>query len=71
MKRTDVFRGTFLRWGEVVGLRGVTWEDRSMEEFITREENFHEVGAGFSSIIKKKKNEKIKDFFSTGSNEQH
>ena len=33
---------------------GVTWEDLSMEEFIIREENFHEGATGFSSIIKKK-----------------
>ena len=49
MKRTDVFRGTFSRWG---GLgEGLTWLDLSMEEFIIREENFHEGSAGFSSII--------------------
>ena len=30
---------------------GVTWDDLSMEEFIMREENFHEEGAGFSSIM--------------------
>ena len=28
-----------------------------------REENFHEGGAGFSSIIKRKNNEKINNFF--------
>ena len=50
MKCTDVFRGTFSRWGGV-GREEVTWEDLSMEEFIMREENFHEGAAGFSSII--------------------
>ena len=30
---------------------GVTREDLSMEEFIMGVENFHEGGAGFSSII--------------------
>ena len=30
---------------------GFTREDFSMEEFIMGEENFHERGAGFSSII--------------------
>ena len=50
MKFTEVFRGTFSRWGgsEGGGLRG---EDLSVEELIMREENFHEGGAGFSSII--------------------
>ena len=51
MKCTDVFRGTFSRWGGGGSGGGVTWEDLSMEEFIMREENFHEGGAGFSSII--------------------
>ena len=45
-KRTDVNRGLF-RGGE----SRVTWEDLSMEEFIMREENFHEGGTGFSSIV--------------------
>ena len=35
--------------------KGVTWEILSTEELITREENFHEGGVGFSNIIKKKK----------------
>ena len=30
-----------------------TWKDLSMEEFNLREDNFHEGGTGFSSIIKK------------------
>ena len=62
MKCTDVFEGHF-RVGVGVG-RGkeVTWEDLSMEEFITSEENFHERSAGFSSIIKKN-NEKMFFFF--------
>ena len=36
------------RWEEV------TWEDFSLEEFIIMEENFHDGGARFSSIVKKK-----------------
>ena len=45
------FRGAFFVLGwEWVGVR-VTWEDLSMEEFIMREDNFHEGGVGFSSII--------------------
>jgi len=32
---------------------GVTREDLSMEEFIMREKNFYEGGAGLSSIIYK------------------
>ena len=35
----------------VEGGEGVMWEDLSMEEFIMREENFHEGASGFSSII--------------------
>ena len=54
MKCTDFFRGTFSRWGGSGSRERITWEDLSMEEFIMREENFHEGGAGFSSIIKKK-----------------
>ena len=61
MKCTDVLGGTFSRWGGDGS--GVKWEDLSMEEFIMREENFHEGGAGFSSIIKKKNNKKINNFF--------
>ena len=30
---------------------GVTREDLSVEEFFMREENIHEGGAGFSSIV--------------------
>ena len=48
-KCTNVFRGTFLQWGDRG--EGVTWENLSIEEFIMREENFHEGGTGFSSII--------------------
>ena len=52
MKCTDVFRGTFSCCWVGVGLGdGVTREDLSMEEFVMREENFHEGGVGFSSII--------------------
>ena len=38
-------------WVGVGRGEGVTWEDLSMEKFIMREENFHEGGAGSSSII--------------------
>ena len=37
-----------------MGYEGVTWEDLQMEEFIMKEDNFHEGGAEFSIIIKKK-----------------
>ena len=37
-------------WG-----KGATWEDLPLEEFVMGEEKFHEGGAGFSSIIFKKK----------------
>jgi len=42
-----------------------TLGELSLEEFIMGEVNFHEGSAGFSSIIKKKNNEKInmKKFF--------
>ena len=30
------------------------WDDLPLEEFVMGEEKFHEGGAGFSSIIKKK-----------------
>ena len=43
------FQGTFSGWGG--GGSGVTWEVLSMEEFIMRQENFHEGCEGFSSII--------------------
>ena len=42
-----------------------------MEEFIMREENFHEGDAGFSSIIYKKQKIYKKKVFSSGSKEQH
>ena len=46
------------------GVEGRGYGDLSMEEFIIGEENFHEGGAGFSSIIKKKmKNKYEKGFF--------
>ena len=56
-KCTDVFRGIFLVWegylrGE--GYRGGFFH----EELLTGKETFNGGGAGFSSIIKKKKNEK-------------
>ena len=41
----------------------VTWEDISMEKFIMREENVHEGGAGFSSIIEAKKEKINKKMF--------
>ena len=48
------------------------WGKLSMEEFLMGEENFYERGAAFSSIIKKKNNEKINmKKFSTESKEQH
>ena len=50
MKCTDVFSGTFSPGGDGSG-EGIMWEDLSMEEFFTREENIHERGAGFFSII--------------------
>ena len=58
------FREDIFGWG-----RG--WEEGdilgelSFEEFVMGEENFHEGSAGFTSIIKKKNNEKInmKKFF--------
>ena len=71
-KCTCVFRRIF--WlGEGLKRGGYTG-GTSIEEFVMGEENFHEGSAGFTSIIKKKKNnEKInmKKFFSAGSKEQH
>ena len=50
-KCTEVFRGIFrlgvLEEGDMSG-------ELPLEEFVMREENFHEGSAGFSSIIKKK-----------------
>ena len=43
------FQGDSFGLGEK--LRGVTWEDLSMEEFVLGEEHFNEGVAGFSSII--------------------
>ena len=53
----------FFSWGDRICV--ATWEDLPSEEFIMGEEKFHEGGAGFSSIIKKKNNEKsnMKKFF--------
>ena len=70
-KCTDIFREIF--WVGGGGLRGgVTWGDPSMEEFFLGEENFHEGGAGFSIIIKKKQWKNIYEkVFSTESKEQH
>ena len=39
-------------WGQGEGFTG---DDLSMEKFIMGEENFHERGTGFSSVIKKNK----------------
>ena len=58
------FQGDFFGLGG--DLRGgFTWEDLTMEELLMGEETFNGGGAGFSSIIKKKNNEKInmKSFF--------
>ena len=49
-KCTDVFRGILLV-GRDKKLKGVTWDDLSMEEFVMREENFNEGGTAFSSFI--------------------
>ena len=47
-----MFSGGIFHVGVGVGRsEEVTLEDLSMEEFFMREENFHEGGAGFSSII--------------------
>ena len=56
-KYTDFFRVDFSSDGGEGS--GITWEDLSVEEFIMGEENFDELGAGFSSIIKKNNNEKL------------
>ena len=49
-KCTDVFRRIF--WlGGVVENRGLCRGKLSMEEFVMGEEDFHEGGAAFSSII--------------------
>ena len=52
MKCTDVFRGRFFKlgWGWI---RGVCLRGSFHGQFIKREENFHEGGTEFSSIIKK------------------
>ena len=50
-----MFSGWLFRVGVGIGRgEGVTWDDLSTQEFIKREEIFHEGGAGFSSITKKK-----------------
>ena len=58
-KCTDVFSGIFFCLGGSFEGGGVTWEDISVEKPVLGEENFNEGGAGFSSIILKKNNEKI------------
>jgi len=50
-KYTDVFGVFFSGSGGVESIEGVKWEDISMEDIITGEENFHEGGAGFSCTI--------------------
>ena len=45
------FQGYFFLFGGGGDLRGVTWEDLSLEELLMGEENFNEGGARFSSII--------------------
>ena len=62
MKCTHVFRGAFSNWGGGGSGDGVTWEDLSMEEFFLKEENIHEGGAGFSSIIKNNQLEVMSSF---------
>ena len=47
------FQGDFLVGGGVEK-KEICWGELSIEEFVMREENFHEGRAGFSSIIKKK-----------------
>ena len=43
-----------------------------MEKFVVEKENFHEGGAGFSSIIQKQNNKKKEEkVFSTKSKDQH
>ena len=42
---------------------GATPEDLPLEEFVMGEEKFNEGGAGFSSIILKKKKTKYEKFF--------
>ena len=45
-----LFQGDFFGWGWE-GLKGeVIWGELSMVEFVMGKENFHEGGAGFSSI---------------------
>ena len=56
--------------GVGMGQGEVTWENLSMEEFIMREDNFHEGAQDFLALFKRN-NEKINICFSTGSNEQH
>ena len=51
----ETFSGGLLRVGVGMRSRGLSYEDLSMEEFIIEgRRSFHEGGAGFSSIIKKK-----------------
>ena len=60
----QTFLGGLFQVGNGFG-EGVTLEDLSIKEFIMREENFHEGGAGFSTSIKKKTMRKLikKKFF--------
>ena len=45
------FQWDLFVWGGRELRRGATWENPSMKEFVTGQENFNEVGAKFSSII--------------------
>ena len=48
----QTFSGKLFRVEVGLGLgKGIMWKDLSMEEFIIKEENFHEGDTGFSSII--------------------
>ena len=50
-KCTDFFRGIFFGLGEE--LRGVTWEDNSMEKLLMGEENFNEGAQDFLALDEK------------------
>ena len=56
-KCTDVFRGIFLVWVELRGEEGAMWEDLLfyVGGICHGGREFNEKGAGFSSIIIKKK----------------
>ena len=54
MGNVQTFSLGVLRWVGVGWGEGVMWEYLFTEEFIRREENFYEGGAGFLALIKKK-----------------